>query len=180
MQGLVNFAADVAYGLATFLPAFCYLATIALFLFAGWGFLQQARPDNPFRGRPWIPVLSLVLCGVFASFDRILTMANVSAGSSLQVSLVAGLTSYTPTVPGSGLLGNTPGDTVVNVVQLFQSFFQAFGAMACFFAVLAWRSVVNGRSNRSQSGCGVQFAFGVMLINVLTISQWLVTIFQTS
>ena len=60
VQGLVNFASDVAYGLATFLPAFCYLAAIALFLFAGWGFLQQARPDNPFRGRPWIPVLSLV------------------------------------------------------------------------------------------------------------------------
>ena len=99
---------------------------IALFLFAGWGFLQQARPDNPFRGRPSIPVFSLALCGVFASFDRILTMANVSAGSSLQVSLVAGLTSLHADGFRSGLLGNTPGDTVINVVQLFQSFFQTF------------------------------------------------------
>lgn len=179
MQGLVNFAIDVADAMAVLLPAFCFLAAIALFIFAGWGFWKMSHPDNPLRHRPWIPVVSLVLSGVFASFDRILTMANVSAGTSLQVSLVAGATGFdTPTVPGSGILGNTPGDTVINVVQLFQAFFQAFGAMACFFAILAWWSIMRGRSNRSQTGCGIQFAFGVMLINILTISQWLVTIFQ--
>lgn len=179
MQGLVNFAADIGNAFAILLPTFCYLTAIGLFLFAGWGFWKQAQPDNPFRNRPWIPLASLFLCGVFASFDRILTMANHSAGSDLQVSLVAGALSYAPAIPESGILGGTPGDTVINVVELFQAFFQAFGAMACFFAVLAWRSVINGRSNRSQSGCGVQFAFGIMLINVLTISQWLVARFQT-
>jgi hypothetical protein len=51
--------------------------------------------------------------------------------------------------------------------------------MACFFAVMAWRSVINGQSDRSQSGCGVQFVFGIMLINILTVAQWLVTVFQT-
>lgn len=179
MQGLVNFATDVGNGLGVLLPAFCYLGALALFLFAGWGFWRQAQPDNPFRGQPWIPIVSLVLCGVLASFDRILTMANVSAGTNLQVSLVAGALSYAPTVPSGGVLGTTPGDTVINVVELFQAFFQAFGAMAACFAVMAWRSVINGRSNRSQSGCGVQFAFGIMLINVLTISQWLVSLFRT-
>jgi hypothetical protein len=39
--------------------------------------------------------------------------------------------------------------------------------------------VINGRSKRSQGSCGVQFVFGVMLINILTITQWLVGIFQT-
>ncbi len=177
MQGLVNFASQIGFGMDILLPAFCYLAAIGLFLFAGWGFWQQSQPHNPFRGRPWIPWVALVLCGACASFDRLLTKANVSAGTNLPVSLVAGLTGYTaPTA--TGVLGATPANTVVNVVQLFQGFFQAFGAMACFFAVMAWWAVVKAQSNRSQTGCSVQFAFGIMLINILTISQWLANTFS--
>jgi len=172
MQGLVNFASFLGWAIAVFLPALMYLAAIVLFMFAGWGFWLQARPDNPYRGRPWLPAVSLILSGALAAFDRILTMANASAGTNLTVS-IAGLTSYTPPSAGN-VLGNTPGDAIVNVVQLFQAFFQSFGALACFFAVLAWWSVIHGRSNRSQGGCLVQFVFGVMLINILTIVQWLV------
>jgi tetrahydromethanopterin S-methyltransferase subunit E len=51
--------------------------------------------------------------------------------------------------------------------------------MAAFFSVLSWRSVINGQSKRSQGGCGVQFVFGVMLINILTITEWLVGVFET-
>ena len=172
MQGLVNFASALGYAIAVFLPTFCYLAALSLFMFAGWGFWMQAQPDNPFRGRPWVPWVSLVLCGAFASFDRVLTMANVSAGTNINVSIGA-LTSYTPPNTGN-VLGNTPGDAIVNVVQIFQGFFQSFGALACFFGVLAWWSVIHGRSNRSQGSCLVQFVFGVMLINVLPVVQWLV------
>jgi hypothetical protein len=89
------------------------------------------------------------------------------------------LTSYTPPTVGD-VLGATPGDSIVNVVQLFQAFFQSFGAMACFFAVVTWRSVVNGRSNRTQGGCLVQFVFGIMLINIMTITEWLTSIFQST
>jgi len=172
MQGLVNFASYLGYAMSVMLPTFCYLASLSLFMFAGWGFWMQARPENPLRGRPWVPWVSLVLCGAFASFDRVLTMANATAGTNLRVS-VGALTSYAPPQSGN-VLGNTPGDAIVNVVQLFQGFFQSFGALACFFAALAWWSVVNGRSNRTQGGCLVQFVFGVMLINILTIVQWMV------
>lgn len=176
MEGLVRFASEIGYALAVLLPTCCYLAALGTFLFAAWGFWLQARPDNPFRGRPWIPIVSLVLCGAFASFDRVLTMANVSGGSAIVVSIGA-LTSYTPPDPPGNPLGGTPGETILNVVQLFQAFFQAFGAMAAFFAVASWRSVINGRSRRSQGSCGVQFVFGVMLINVLSIARWVVGIF---
>ncbi len=179
MQGLVNFTGELGYALSVLLPTFCYLAALACFLFAAWGFWMQANPENPFRGRPWIPLLSLLLSGAFASFDSVLIMANQSAGTSVQVSIGA-LTSYAPPNESAFALGGTPGDTVVNVVQLFQAFFQSFGAMACFFAIVAWRSVVNGRSNRSQGGCAVQFVFGTMLINILTVTQWLVSMFQTT
>lgn len=180
MQGLVAFASQIGLIFGLLLPTFCYGAAIALFLFAGWGFWQQSQPGNPFRGRPWIPLASLLLCGVFASFDKILTKANVTGGSSVTVSMVAGLSSYSAPGAGGTLLGATPANTVVNVVQLFEQFFQSFGAMVCFVAVFASWSIIKGRSNRSQPGCGVQFVFGIILINVVTISQWVAGLFQTN
>jgi hypothetical protein len=176
MQGLANFAQQVALILAVLLPTFLYCSAFGLFLFAAWGFWQQAQPHNPFRGRPWIPGLSLVLSGACASFPAILNKVNISAGSSVTTSIVAGLTSYSAPDPTT-LLGATPGDTVLNIIGTFQGFFQVFGAMTCFFAMMAWRAAVNGRSNRQWGGCGVQFVFGATLINVYAISQWLVGIF---
>jgi sugar phosphate permease len=55
---------------------------------------------------------------------------------------------------GSALMGASPSATLVNIVTLFQAFFQSFGAMVVFFALLSWRSVVNGQANRSQMGLG--------------------------
>ncbi|USQ74264.1 hypothetical protein NF552_24110 (plasmid) [Roseomonas mucosa] len=176
MQGLANFAAAVGQGFQILLPTFCYIAALSLFLFAAWGFWRQSHPDNPFRGKPWVPLVPLLFCGVFASFDRFLTLANRSGGSSVTVNLVAGLSSYLPP-DASGGLGSTPADTVIKIVQIFQLFFQAFGAMTAFFAVYALWAVMRGTSRRTPGGCLVQFVFSVMLINVLTISQWVVSFF---
>lgn len=177
MQGLVNFASDIGEAIAVLLPALCYLAAIACFLMAGWGFWRQAQPDNPHRGRPWVPMISLLLCGVFATFDKFLTRADVSAGTGLQVSLVQGLTSFTPPTVTSSMLGSTPGQTVANIVQLFVVFFQPFGALMCFLAVMAWHSIIRGHSNRSQAGCGIQFVFGILLINITAVSNFLISLF---
>jgi len=176
MQGIVNFSSQLGLAFAILLQPACYLGALALFIFAGWGFWRQAQPDNPYRGRPWVPTVSLFVCGVLASFPTILTKANVSAGSTVVVRM-SDAVSYTPTAPTGGLLGANPGQTIVNVVELFREFFQAFGAMACLVAVFAWWASVTGRSNRSRAGCGVQFAFGIALINIRTIAQWLVTTF---
>lgn len=178
MQGLVNFAQQVALVFAVLLPTFLYCSAIALFLFAGWGLWQQAQPQNPFRGKPWIPWLSLIMSGAFASFPAILNKVNISGGSSVTMSVVAGLTSYS--APNTtNILGTTPGETVLNIVQAFQGFFQVFGAMACFVAAWAWWASMAGRTNRGVGSCGVQFVFGVLLMNVFTLSQWLVGLFTT-
>ena len=179
MQGLVDFSQQCALIFAVLLPTFLYGGAIWLFLFAAWGFWQQAQPQNPFRGRPWIPLASLITSGAVASFPVLLTKTNVSGGSSVSVSIVDGLSSYT-TPDTTGILGATPGDTVLNIVQAFQGFFQAFGAMAAFFAMMAWWAVMAGRSNRSWGGCSIQFVFGMFLINILTITQWLVKTMNTS
>ena len=175
MQGLVNFADQCALVLAVFLPAFCYCAAIGWFGFGAWGLWQQSQPHNPFRGKPWVPIFSILLSGVASAFDKILTKANASGGSSVTVGMAGDLTSYTSGTVNTTLLGNTPGDAILNITDIFALFFQCFGAWCCFLALMSWRATINGQSNRSRMGCGVQFVFGVILINPHTVMQWLVT-----
>lgn len=181
MQGLVNFATAIADGISVLLPAFCYLMACTCFLFAGWTFRGWSYTGHShhhhYHQRPWIPFVSLLLCGTFATFPHFLNMANVSAGTNLTTSL----TSYAATPPGSasGILGATPSNTVVNVVALFQYFFQAFGAACVFWSLVTFRSIVNGYSRGTASACGIQFVFGVLCINILTVANGVVALFKT-
>jgi uncharacterized membrane protein (DUF4010 family) len=121
--------------------------------------------------------VSLVLCGVFATFPQFLAMANVSAGTNLGVTL----TTYQATTPpnANNVLGTTPDASVINVVTLFQYFFQAFGAACVFWAIMRWRSIINGHVNGSPTSCGIQFVFGVLCINIVTIANGVESFFQT-
>ena len=136
MQGLVDFTSQVGEAFAILVPTFRYLAALACFLFAVWGFWMQSHPQNPFFGRPWIPFLSLVLSGAFASFDKI-SQHGACDGRVERHGVDHVLSSYSPpTVPdGSTLMGASPSATLVNIVTLFQAFFQSFGAMVVFFAL---------------------------------------------
>lgn len=180
MQGLVNFATEIADGISVLLPTACSLMASSCFLFSTWTLWTWSAPHSryhhPHHPRPWVPWISLVLCGMFASFPQFLTMANVSAGTDLAV----GLTSYTPTTAPSvnGVLGATPSASVVNVVKLFQYFFQAFGAACVFWALVRWRGIVNGRLQGSPTSCGIQFVFGVCCINIVTIATGVQRLFQ--
>ena len=111
MQGLVNFSTAIADGIAVMLPAFCYIAACCCFLFAAWTLRSYAYPHHHhhhYWRKPWVPFVSLILAGVFASFPHFLTMANVSAGTDL----TASLTSYAPTMPGNAasILGSIAGE----------------------------------------------------------------------
>jgi hypothetical protein len=180
MQGLVNFTTAIADGIAVLLPAFCYLAACGCFLFFAWTLWTWSEPHSRYHHhhiqRPWVPWVSLVLCGVFASFPKLLTMADVSAGTNL----VVGLTTYAPTTPqnAGNVLGANPQASVINVVTLFQYFFQAFGAACVFWAIVRWRGIINGRVQGSPTSCGIQFVFGVMCINIVTIANGVEAFFQ--
>lgn len=181
MQGLVDFATAIADGIAVVLPALCYLMACLCFLFAGWTFRSWAYHDHRhphhFHNRPWVPFVSLVLTGVFATFPQFLSKANVSAGTDLVVSL----TSYQATTPGNAgnILGTTPQATVINVVTLFQYFFEAFGAACVWWAIVRWRAIVNHHLEGSPTACAIQFAFGVMCINIVTIANGVAAFFHT-
>ena len=180
MQGLVNLTTDIADGIAVLLPAFCYLTACSCFLFFGWTFWTWSHPEHRhhhYPNKPWVPFVSLVLTGVFATFPSFLTRASVSAGTSLAVSLIG----YTPTTPpnASNLVGANPQQTVTNVVTVFQHFFQAFGAACVFWSIMRWRAIVNGRAEGSPTACAVQFVFGVMCINVVSVANGLLAYFET-
>lgn len=179
MQGLANFSTALGDAVLVMLPTACYLAAAGCFFFAVWTLWAMAnhRHHHHHWIRPWVPFVSLILCGVFASFPKFLTMADVSAGTSV----VASLTSYTPTLPGNArnILGANPQASVINVVTLFEHFFQAFGAACVFWAILSWRAIINGRVNGSATACGVKLLFGVMCINILTVANGVVAFFQT-
>ena len=84
------------------------------------------------------------------------------------------------TPPNAGnILGNTPQQSVLNVVQLFQYFFEAFGAACVFWALIRWRGIVNGNIQGSPTSCGIQFLFGVCCINIVSIANGVVGMFQT-
>jgi hypothetical protein len=180
MQGLVDFSTSVADGIAVVLPAFCYLMACGCFLFFGWTLWTWAQPHGRHHHhwhRPWVPFVSLILAGVFATFPNLLTMASVSAGTNLAVTLG----SYTPTTAPTAttIAGATPSASVLNVVTLFQYFFQAFGAACVFWAIVTWRAIINGRVSGSPTACGVQFVFGVMCINIVSVATMVVSFFQT-
>ncbi len=180
MQGLVNFTTAIADSIAVLLPAFCYLMACICFLYFAWTLWTWSDPHayhHPRWHRPWVPFVSLVLSGVFASFPDFLNMANVSAGTDVTVSL----TQYAATTPpdAAQLLGATPDATVINVVTLFQYFFQAFGAACVAWAIVRFRGIVNAHIQGSPTSCLVQFVFGVCCINIVTIATGVERLFQT-
>jgi hypothetical protein len=176
VQGLTNFANQVAIIFAITFPTALYLGALVCFLYGVWALWRQSTPENPWRGRPWVPWVSITMSGACASFYAILNKVDVSAESSVRISATPSITGYTDDITTSNLLGNTPGDAIVNIVDVFALFFQCFGAWACYVAMMGWRSSVNGETNRTILGCGVQFMFGVMLINAHSMAQWLVDV----
>ena len=181
MQGLVNFSTAIADSIAVLLPALCYLMACSCFFYFAWTLWtwsdSHSRYHHPHRARPWVPFASLILCGVFATFPKFLNMANVSAGTDLTVSLTA----YSATTPpsASSVLGSTPDATVINVVTLFQYFFEVFGAASVAWAIVRFRSIVNAHTQGSPSSCLVQFVFGICCINILTIAKGVEKFFET-
>nr|WP_243429857.1 hypothetical protein [Acetobacter sacchari] len=171
---MVNFLNDLAVGGSWFLPTACYIAASYCFITGAWGIWQQRQPQNPYVDRPWVPYASIVLAGVFAAFDRILTKSAHSANLDVQVSLnSASPTGYTGGV--SPISGTGPHDAIIEVVKDFAMFFETFGAWVAFFAVLSWQGAMTGKNNRSRLGCICQFTLGVILLNPVKEANWLLS-----
>jgi hypothetical protein len=179
MQGLVDFASQVGEAFAILIPTFCYLAAAGVLSVCRLGVLDAVASAKPFFRPPLDSV------PVACAFGRLCEFRQDSQHGARDGRIERHGVDLVPVelfaADRAGRLdahGASPSATLVNIiVTLFQAFFQSFGAMVVFFALVSWRSVVNGPANRSQMGCVVQFVFGIMLINILAITNALVAIF---
>lgn len=173
MQGFVNLAADVGVALATLVPLVCYLMGGGLLLYAIHGFWQLLKPGSEANRHPVLPWAALFTSATLLSFDRMLTFANNTFGGGASASLSASLTSYAPSTldPGT-LVGGTPEDMLLNILDAFEYFFKAYGALIVLFGVLGVYHLSKGNRHHQHTLAKplVQFVFGVAVMNVKSIA----------
>ena len=179
MQGLVDFASQIGEVFAVLLPTFCLSRGAGVLPVRSLGFWMQT-PATQSVPRPSMDTVRVAGAGgrvreLRQGADHGARLGRIeSFGLDQRLCRAIRRRACLTT---SSLMGSTPSATLVNVVTLFQAFFQSFGAMCAFFALLSWRRVINGHANRSQMGCVVQFVFGIMLINILAITNALIAMF---
>ena len=170
MQGFVNLGADVGIAIAVVIPLICYLTGGGLLLAALYGFWQWANPAHTQR-HPFVPFAALFTAATLLSYDRMLNFANNTFGGGVTTSLSTTLSSYAPpTVNPSTLAGATPEDTLLNIINAFSVFFQAYGALVVLFGTLGMYHVMQGNRQHTVSKPIVQIVFGIAVMNVQTIA----------
>ncbi|SIR29613.1 MULTISPECIES: hypothetical protein [Acidiphilium] len=177
MQGFLNLADAIGNAITIILPALCYIIGSSLFILGGYGLWQSAKPGSYWAGHKYLPFLALFIASCFLSFDRILNKAEASFGGSVQFGLTSQITSYTSST-APGVLGTTPEATVLNLVIMFVGFFIPFGALMVFLAGNKVYAVGKGERRGGYSGPAIQLIFGLGLINIVTVTQWIMTNFS--
>lgn len=172
MQGFANFADDIGQAISVVLPALCYILGMGFILAAGCGLwhLSSGRHSR-LAARPWMPFVTLFIGAALLTFDRMLNLGEATLGSSQQVSVADGMTSYTPPAAGaSGVVGTSPEQTILNVVNMFQYFFMSYGALVVLTGILALHHVSEGRRSHGPLLPAIQIAFGFGVMNINTIA----------
>ena len=177
MQGFVNLAADFGTAIAWLIPAICYLGGGSLLIGSMYGFWQMVNPGSHTHRRPFWPFITLFVAATLLSFDQMLSFANNTFGGGVQTSLSPNLTSYQPPqIDANGFMGATPEDTLLNIIGVFDYFFQAYGALIVLFAVFTFYN--NHKGQRHHYGHPmVQLAFGVAVMNVQSVASVVVSYF---
>ena len=176
MQGFVNFADDIGVALAFLIPMICYLAGTGFVFAAGWGMWQLSKHGHGHHAswlasHPWTPFVTLFVGAALLSYDRMLNLAEGTIGSAQTAAMSDSLTSYTPpNVDPSTLMGNSPEQTVLNVINVFEYFFVTYGALIVLMGIFALKHVSEGRRRHGPSLAIVQIAFGLGVMNIDTIA----------
>ena len=181
MQGFVNFAASVAYALEWIIPTICYLVGSGLFILAGYGAWQCWRSGSWWSSRKFLIVTESIVGSLLLTFPSFLNEANRTFGSNVTATISAGATAYVPPVVNtSALIGATPEQTLLNFITLFQGFFISYGAFIVLVSVFLFRGVTRGETRHGYSLPLISFAFGIALMNLQTIAQWVISNFNVT
>jgi len=179
MRGFVNFADDVGSAISVIIPALCYLLGWSFMIGAGWGFwhLSSGRHSR-LAARPWMPFVSLFIAAALLSFDRMLNLGEATLGSAQQASMASGMTSYTPpTVNPSGLVGTSPEQTILNVINVFEYFFVSYGALIVLAGILGLHQVSEGKRRHGPLLPTIMIVFGFGVMNIDTIAPFVMSYF---
>lgn len=177
MQGFLNLADAIGNAITIILPALCYIIGSSLFILGGYGLWQSAKPGSYWAGHKYLPFFALGIGSCFLSFDRILDKLEASFGGTVNFGIASQITSYTSST-ATGVLGTTPEATVLNLVQMFVGFFIPFGALMVFLAGNKVYAIGKGERRGGYSGPFIQTIFGLGLINIVTVTQWLMSNFS--
>ena len=171
MQGFVNLADDFGTVIAVLIPLVCYLMGGGLLIASIYGFWKWLDPARPSR-HPWAPFAALFTAATLLSYDRMLNYSNNTfGGGGVTTSLAGMLTSYAPpTLDANGLVGATPGDTLLNVMVAFENFFRAYGALVVLFGVIGLHQVMQGNRSPTIGKPIVQMVFGLAVMNVVIVA----------
>lgn len=181
MQGFVNFAASIAYALEWLVPTLCYLVGSALFILVGYGAWQCWRPGSWWAGRKYLIVIEGLVGSLLLTFPQFLNEANATFGSSVTSQLSAGATAYVPPVVNTAtLIGDSPEQTLLNFINLFSAFFVSYGAFIVLVSIFLFRGVSRGETRHGYSLPLISFAFGIALMNIQTIAQWVISNFNVA
>jgi hypothetical protein len=164
MPGFINLAADLGYSVSVIVALICFLAGAGFVLGGLWGIYRVVRSEG--RLRLWAPIAGIFIGSALLSFDKLLNAANATLGSSHTASM-SSLTSYTPpSIDPNGIVGATPQQTWLNIINLFDPFFMAYGAAIVLWALLEAKGMAQGHRRYAPSRVIVHFTFGVFLLNI--------------
>ncbi|MDD2859473.1 MAG: hypothetical protein PHT60_14950 [Acidiphilium sp.] len=171
MQGFVNFATDIANVLSLLIPFICYIVGVSCFLLAGYGAWQMMKPGTIWSGKKYLPPLLMLFGSVLLSFNEFLNFSNNSFGGGTQTNIQNGFMPFrAPNIGTAGFVGATPEQTFFNLVKIFAKFFIAYGAFNVLLAWLGTKGVAEGKRRHGYSLPGIQFVFGIALMNIVAIS----------
>jgi hypothetical protein len=168
MLTLLNFAIDIANVIDALIPIACYLIGLCLVIgsiIAIYAIGESGRGQT--RTHLGIAIGSFVLGVVLVNFDRFLTALDRTLASNHTATVGGGLLAY-KTAPDT-IVGATPADTFLAVLNEFAFFFWSFGALMVLRGLLKMK-----RAGREQGqtigGALVHIAFGGLLMNIDVIA----------
>lgn len=169
MEGLINFAHEVAAVVLVWLGVSCYIGGAAAVIGGAWMLTEAHRHGSRHRFRPWM-AWGVFWCGfLFLGFPDFLNLGTATIGGSARAGVGDAMTSYAAPDGGSWL-GRGPLETLVAIIQSFILFFRAIGASFVFQAIAGWKGVFKGTRRHSWWPPTVKAACGIVVINVDTVA----------
>lgn len=172
MEALLALAGSLGDGLLILLPVLFYVGGVSCLFGSAFALYQRGRGSTSVACS--LPVcLALATAGAtFLTFDEFLNMGNATLGVSTRVGVggvnSAGQTTFSESALKSAITQG-PLATLNAFIQLFHSFFQAYGALWIYVSIQRLLGSQRGRNNTSFSvNIAMIFAgFGVMDLNKL-------------